>query len=393
MHIRIIHQYFNLPEEGGSLRTFYIARYLKSLGHSVTVITAGNIEGYEKRMHEGMEIHYLPVYYTNHLSFRSRIHAFWLFIYKCIRLTGQLKSPDFNYVLTTPLTTGLIALYEKIVRKIPYVFEIGDIWPEAPIQLGVIKSSLLKVPARWLEKISYDNAAVLVGLSPEIATYLRHKNPEKPVHTITNLSPVDDFKPSPVKNARLEEEYGVNGRKVISYIGTLGMANHLEYLLTAFAKIPKEDRVSLLIMGGGARAAAIRSMAREMDLANVRFIPPGGQAKVRELLSITDAVYISFGNHPILRSGSPNKFFDGLAAGKLIVVNFSGWLKNLVEETRCGIYTDPLQPESLAEKIRPIFASEELLQRYQQNARQLAENSFSEAVQLPELVKILDEVQ
>ena len=86
---------------------------------------------------------------------------------------------------------------------------------------------------------------------------------------------------------------------------------------------------------------------------------------------------ISYKPVPILETGSPNKYFDGLAAGKLIIINFSGWIREEIERESCGVYVDPLDPETFAAGIRAFVNDRDMLKQYQCNARQLAEQKYS----------------
>ncbi len=384
MHVRIIHQYFRTPEEGGGLRTWYMGKYLISRGYEVSIITGGNKSGYHRRTIDGMDVHYLPIYYSNHLGFLSRLHAFWLFVQKSVHLLTTLPAADIHYILTTPLTTGLIGIRAKRKLRIPYIFEIGDIWPEAPKQLKVLTNPLGLWLAEMLERKSYQEAEALVGLSPEISQYLREKASGKPVYTIPNISETSFF--------RLSEKLpDVRPNKfVISYIGTLGQANHLEYLINAARHFPDASGVKVVIMGDGAQAASLKKLVTPND--PIRFLPHGGREEVKKVMEESDAVYISFKDVPVLSSGSPNKFFDGLAAGKLIILNFKGWIKNLIEEKKCGIYHQPEHPESLWIGLKPFLEDPKLLLSYQKRSRKLAEESFAKEKVFEELDKLLKEL-
>ena len=94
-------------------------------------------------------------------------------------------------------------------------------------------------------------------------------------------------------------------------------------------------------------------------------------------MNVTDAVFVCYKNVPILETGSPNKYFDGLAAGKLIIINFGGWIKKEIEEARCGIYVDPLQPTDFVKKIRPFVSDSKLLTSFKESAFLLAEANYT----------------
>ncbi|UII22146.1 glycosyltransferase family 4 protein [Fulvivirga ligni] len=389
MRIVLIHQYFKTPAEGGGIRSYYIAKYLKQLGHEVHVITAYNNESAHFKNIDGINIHYLPVYYTNHLSFWSRVHAFARFVLMSRRVLKKLQPIDFNYVITTPLTTGIIGLYVKWRFKNPYIFEVGDMWPDAPIELGVLKNQLLKRAAFWLEKKSYQGADKLVALSPDIKEYIQTKVKSKDIEVVTNMADVDFFKRNP-KDASLIAKYGVEGKFVITYAGTVGMANHLEYLLDIAYAVKEDSRFHFIIAGDGARLRSIKEKGNQQNLTNLSFISFTDKEGVKEVLNISDAIYVSFTNVPVLSSGSPNKFFDGIAAGKLVIINFKGWIKELIVKHSCGFYCDPIKPGDFKRLIMPYLEDENHLEMAQQNSRILAENYFSKEKQLGKLREFLN---
>lgn len=393
MRILYIHQYFKTPEEGGSLRSYYLASALAKAGHEVVLLTAHNREAYEVRHINGIEVHYLPVFYSNKLSSFGRSKAFLRFLWQAGRLLVQLAPYDLCYLSSTPLTVGLLALYARQRLKAPYIFEVRDLWPEAPIQLGFIKNPALKVALRKLEQMLYKRAEAVVALSPGMEDGIRKVAPATPVHLIPNMADCSFFQPTP-KKRDLARLLGLENSFVISYLGAAGLANHLEYLLQA-AQACQGHRlpVKFLIAAEGSRLHVIKEEAAQSGLQNILFVSYGSKEQVREWLSISDAVYTSFGPHPILKTNSPNKFFDGLAAGKLSIVNTPGWLKEVVEEHCCGFYAQAENPGNFIEQLKPFLENTSLLQQYQQNARRLAEEKFSRELLSKKLLRLIDTVE
>jgi glycosyltransferase involved in cell wall biosynthesis len=107
-------------------------------------------------------------------------------------------------------------------------------------------------------------------------------------------------------------------------------------------------------------------------------------------MRITDASFVSYKNVPILETGSPNKYFDGLAAGKLIITNFGGWIRKDIEENRCGFYCDPREPVDFIKKITPFLEDPKLLKQYQQAARTLAEKNYSRVLLSDKWLKLIE---
>lgn len=387
MRIVIIHQYFKTPQEGGAIRSYYLANGLLSHGHEVEVITAHNEESTSTFI-EKVKVHYLPVYYDNKLGAISRIVAFIKFVILATRKAFQLGKADVNYVISTPLSIGLIALFLKVFRKTPYIFEIGDLWPEAPIQLGYIKNTLLKRILYWFEKLVYRNAKNIVAMSPDIEQYVLITQPTEKVIMIPNMSDCEYYRPTE-KPIMILEKYGVKDNFVISYVGTAGRANHLAYLVEAAKACSYTlPQVQFLIASVGRELQMVKKMVEKFCLTNIHFVEYLDRNGVKELLSVTDAVYVSFASIPILSSGSPNKFFDGLAAGKLIIINFGGWIKTVLEENQCGFSYDVDNPEQFISKLTSYLESGESLIKTKENARELAVNSFAREKLIKEWVKL-----
>jgi len=363
-----VHQYFKTPSQGGGIRSYILAKSLVQKGIEVVVITSHNEQHYLKANVEGIEVHYLPIPYSNHLSFPKRIFAFIRFVLKSIFLVHKIRAIDLCYVMTTPLSTGIIALYVKYVKRISYVFEVGDLWPSVPVQMGIIKNRLLKYMLFSFEHLLYRKANAVVALSPAIASYVNDLLPQKKVVSIPNIASLDYFDTHIKKTSVFR----------IGYFGTAGKANKLIFLLYA----AKEARTRCLnvhfdIMAEGAELAKIKQESRNMSLTNVSFFEYGGKEKVKESLALCQAIYISFADVPILNTGSPNKLFDGLAAGKLIIINFDGWIKALIEEHECGFSYSSNKADEFVDKLNVFLKDENKLSRYQENARRLA-HQFSE---------------
>ena len=389
MNILIIHQYFRTPEEGGAIRSYYIADHLARSGHNVKVITAFNGDQYHVKKTLGFEVHYLPVYYSNHLSFWSRIHAFWLFAFYSMRLMKKLRPVDLNYIISTPLTTGLVGLYGKKRLAIPYLFEVGDLWPDAPIQLGVLKNPILEWLSYKLERTVYHNSKMTVGLSPDIKNVIESKVPGREVAVLTNMADLKFFDDL-ARDENITEEFGLKRKFVITYTGTVGLANHLEYLVDVARACQAHEEIHFLIMGPGAQLARVRQTAG--GLKNISFLEPGNKQKVKEILSVSDAIYISFKKVPVLSSGCPNKLFDGLAAGRLIIINFEGWVKELIEHQGCGFYHDPERPGDFYGHLKAYLSSEDHLQQSQKRAKALASKEFSVEKQMQKLDRIIEKI-
>ncbi|HTF80228.1 MAG TPA: glycosyltransferase, partial [Cytophagales bacterium] len=138
MKVVYLHQYFKTPQEGGAVRSYYLAKSLVDDGNEVEMITAHNAKEYEFKVVDGIRVHYLPVYYHNRLGFVGRVISFLKFMYMAYHKVTSIRNVDLCYATSTPLSIGWVALRLKSKHNIPYYFEVRDLWPEAPVQMGVL---------------------------------------------------------------------------------------------------------------------------------------------------------------------------------------------------------------------------------------------------------------
>ncbi|MCY7351110.1 MAG: glycosyltransferase family 4 protein [Cytophagaceae bacterium] len=380
MRILYVYQFFKTPDEGGIIRSYYLAKALTDAGHDVTVLTSHNGKTLEQKRIDGLTVHYLPVAYEQSYGFMRRIYAYLKFA-----LTGLIYARRLNaqrlYVASVPLTIGLLALGMKWLRKTPYFFEVGDLWPQTPIEMGIIRNRLTKKLLYAFEQKLYREADTIVALSPTIQTYIEQRGGAGKTRCLPNIADCSFFQ-FEAKKPHLECKYNVEQKKVVTYFGSIGKVVNLETLIQAAHFVQNQDeeiadQVIFLIVGTGSELPRLRQLAAERALTNLRFLGHVDKYTLREILNVTDAVYISFLPLPVLETNSPNKLFDALAAGKPCIMNLRGWHTDLLEQHRCGWYAPPDQPAEFWAKLRPFLLEPSRLNAYGYRARQLAEAQFS----------------
>lgn len=288
----------------------------------------------------------------------------------------SLKGIDFCYAMSVPLTVGIAGKSIGSRFKIPLIFEVGDLWPDAPIEMGFIKRRMLQTYLLNLEKDIYNASAKIVALSPTIADRIVAKTPGKEIAVISNMSDTQFFQLEP-KREEFVKKYNVENKFVISYTGAIGFANGLDHFLTCAKQAQANNLpVQFILCGEGAELGKLKAQIRELDLTNLSYFPLMNREGVKEILNVSDACFISYAPFPILETGSPNKYFDALAAGKLVIVNFDGWIRKEIEASQCGIFIDRKSPASFVEQVQP-FLFTPMLKNYQLAARRLAETSYS----------------
>lgn len=397
MHIIYIHQYFKTPEEPGGTRSYWISKKLIERGHKVTMITStGSFhpESMETDI-DGIRVIYVKNEYSNYMSPLRKVFSFINFIRLAISVARKQEDVDLVFATSTPLTVGYIALRLKKIRGWKYVFEVRDLWPEFPIQIGAIRNKFAVRFLRKFEKKIYDQAEHVIALSPGMREgVLKTGIPEDKCSVIPNMSKPDKFFPHE-HNMEIVRSFNIDLKKFnVIHFGSIGRANGLEYIINS-AKILKYkniNNINFIFMGDGAILPFFKQQKTEYQLDNVQFLGNHKMDVVSEVVNCCDISIISFKNLPVLQTNSPNKLFDSLSAGKPIIVNSAGWTKVLVEKENCGFFVDPEKPEELAEKLIELCENKELLRQWGKNSRRLSIEIFDKNILSEKVAVVLEEV-
>lgn len=392
MKILYIHQYFRTPEQGGAVRSYHLAKGLIDAGHTVELITGYAGKTYDQQWIDGIKVHFLPVAYDQKFSFWKRIWAFWTFVHQSKKLIQKISRPDLLFITSTPLSTGWIGLWAKRKLALPYIFEVRDLWPEAPIQVGAIRNPILINYLKKLEKRIYAQSMKLVALSPGIAAHLKKIASDKEVDLIPNFADLETFFPKE-KNHALLNQLRLNSGITIAYTGALGQVNAVDELVElAFLAQNRGKSWNFLIMGEGSEKSALIEKSRKLNLKNIHFLPFGPKQQVNEVLNLADWAWISFAHFPVLKTNSPNKFFDALAAGKPILVNHKGWVHELVKTHQIGISFLPGKWEGAFAKLENLEKESEKLLEIGKRSRLLAEQVFSKDQAVARLLEVIQPI-
>jgi glycosyltransferase involved in cell wall biosynthesis len=383
VRILYLHQFFLTREGTGGTRSYEFARHLVAAGHEVVMVTAGPGRSGGERAAEGIRVVEVGGGHGDYVRatavpYARRIASFLRFALGATAKVLREAAPDVVFATSPPLTMAIPAVMASRRHGAPLVFEVRDLWPEAPIQMGALHSPLAQRLARALERSVYRASAHVVALSPGIrdGVISAGADPER-VTLIPNASDLDLFSPG-ADAGDLRARLGLEGRFVSSYFGTMGEANDLSQVIEAAALLQQrgESSVAFVLQGDGKRRAELEQEVRRRGLRNVVLIPASDKASVARLAAASDACMIIFKDVPILATNSPNKLFDTFAAGRPAIVNTPGWQRELVERHEAGVFARPGDPAHLAEQVLVLRDHPELAAGYGQNARRLAESQF-----------------
>lgn len=402
MRIIYLNQYFNTPAMLGSTRSYEMGRRLVTWGHEVQMVTSirkrreTRLPSWTETQEDGIHVHWCPVPYRNEMTYAQRMLAFVQFAWKAAHKAASLKG-DLVFATSTPLTIALPAIYAARRRRIPMVFEVRDLWPELPIAVGALKSPIMIAFARWLERIAYNNSARVVALSPGMkAGIVRAGYPPQRVHVIPNAADLEFFDVLSAAGARFRERFDWLGeRPLVVYTGTMGLINGVGYLARLAAAAQKLDpEIRFLVVGKGAEHAQVRDEAVRLAVLNKSFfmLEAVPKAEIPSVLSAATMATSLCINLSQLWANSANKFFDALAAGRPIGINYEGWQADLLRETGAGIVLDASNPELAAKQVVSAVRNSTWLEQAGRSARMLAEKKFARENLTRQLEAVLEEV-
>jgi glycosyltransferase involved in cell wall biosynthesis len=396
--ILYINQYFRKPTEPGITRSYWITQKLIEEGYEVTMLAHRNtllehVQGIVPRFEivdvDGIRVIYLRNQYSNEMCTCARAWAFLSFMFRSIWWTLKEKDVDLVIATSTPLTVAVPALFRKWLRNTPFIFEVRDLWPEVPIQMGAIKNKVAVKFLRWFEKLTYRNACHVIALSPGMQEGVEKYIPHERTSMIPNMAKIDKFWRRE-KNLTLLRELGLRGDtfKVI-YFGQMGLSNAMrEVIATVGEVLSPTDDVEFLFLGHGRFKAKVEEKFSDDNRVHVFERVP--MERMSEIVNLCDVSLVTFTDLPILYTNSPNKLFDSLSAGIPVIVNSAGWTKEMVETHKCGVFADPATKGSMVAAILGLKDDPELCRHLGENARNLAESHYDKSILCDQFAQVVN---
>lgn len=400
MKIVYLHQYFNTPAMPGGTRSFEMARRLVAAGHEVNLITSRRetgaaTSGWEVTEEAGIKVHWYPVPYSNHMGFVERVSAFLRFAAAAARKAASFKA-DVVFATSTPLTIVLPGLFAAWRLRIPLVFEVRDMWPAVPIAMGYLNNPVLRMGARWLERIAYRHSRHIVALAPGmrediIATGIA---PDK-VSVIPNGCDVDIFGAElSVEATTIRTTHPwLQQRKLVLFAGTFGRANGVGFLVEVAAAMRTLDpEVRFVVIGDGAERDQIADAARAAGVLDSSFfiLPAMPKTELAAWVAACDfTVGLFSGPRVLWKDAVQNKFFDSLSAGKPVACNFAGFQSQLAVERGVGLIMPPEDPQGAAQQLHDKLNDAAWIAAAASRARELARHDFSRDRLAGELESVL----
>jgi glycosyltransferase involved in cell wall biosynthesis len=360
MRILYLTQWFE--PEPHIIKGLKFVRALQAAGHQVTVVTgfpnypSGRLyPGYRlkpirRERIEGVEVVRLPLYPSHdRSSVRRSLNYLSFFVSVLAWLLLRRQRFDRAYVYHPPITVGLAAALAGLVRRLPFILDVQDLWPDTLAATGMAGGRRLTRPVGWLCAFVYRRAEAIVAQSEGIRSALAARG--VPVSKLVTIHNWADAEPaSPGQPAPL-----VPQRFVVVYGGNLGLAQGLVTVLEAAARL-KSLRPDILIRlyGDGVEAASLREQAQALDLRNLEIHPPVGKDEINAVFARADALLVHLADHPLWSITVPSKVQAYLATGRPIAAGIAGEAAQLLADSGAALVAPPGDPAALAKAIAAL---------------------------------------
>ena len=364
----------NFPPEtnAAATRVFERACYWIRWGHQVTVITCAPnfprgklFAGYENRWRQvedmaGIRVVRVKTFITRNEGVVLRTVDFLSFLFTGASAALFEKRPDVVVATSPQFFTAVAGWMVGAARGVPFIFELGDLWPASIVAVGAIHHS---VALKWLERFElflYRRSACVVALTQAFKENLtaRGTSPDK-IAVVVNGVDLFRYAPRP-RDEALSELWDLKGRLVVGYIGTHGMAHGLRNVLDTADRLRDEKNLRFILAGAGAERSALMAEARNRRLDNVVFVPPQPKENMPAIWSLCDVALVHLRNTDTFKGVIPSKIFEAMAMGlPIILATPEGEASRIVAEDRAGIWVPAEDPDALAQAVRRLMYDSE----------------------------------
>lgn len=401
MKIAYIHQHFVTNEGTSGTRSYDVARFLVEMGHEVTMISGLHDQSSLPRMAwwrwwrteniDGIKVVACNAFYSNRLRVPARLWCFAKFAVLALLAVLRERRLSLIFATSTPLTVGIPGRLGAALKRVPYVFEVRDLWPEDLLDAGRIKPGLQYKVWEWIERFSYKKARRILLVSRGFHDRLLERgfDPAK-LHTIVlgaDGSLFKDAKPDHEFMAR----HGLSGKTVAVYTGAHGDANGLSQVLDAAEFLRGEPDVAVVFIGEGKMKDALKAEAARRKLDHVHFLDPVPKRALPGILAACHIGLMILKQIPRPRWVTPNKIFDYMFTGIPSIVNFAGTTADMVVADGAGMASKPGDAADLAEKIRYLARHPEARDAMGCQARKVAYERYDRRMIADQLALVFAE--
>lgn len=387
MKILYVSQYFP-PEMGApAARVSELSRHWVKTGHAVTVLTGfpnhptGEIHAdYRSRFRRlvcretvaGVDVVRTWLLPAPNRRALERVVNYLSFLFSSC-LTGMfLKRPDAVIATSPQLFVGLTGWWLGLVKRTPFILEVRDLWPESITASGMgsdkdLSIKLLTALARFLYRQATHIVVVTPAFKRELMT--RWGIAAEKISVVENGVETDLFTPERNGSA-VKPRLQLDGKFVVSYIGTLGMAHGLRTIVEAAPRLAKElPQAHFLLVGEGAEKEQINEMIARRGLRNMTLVSQLPREQIPGVIRDSDVCLVLLKKAAVFKTVIPTKMLEFMACARPVILGVDGQAREIVEAAQAGVFIEPENPEALVRAVKQLFADRALGERLGRNGR------------------------
>lgn len=403
MKIIYIHQHFMTNRGFGGTRSYDVAKYMVKAGHQVHMITGiydtsglepmGWYQLFRKENLDGIDVTVCNVPYSNEYSSIRRMWAFLWFAFLATIAALSLRKIHLVFATSTPLTVGIAGYIAAIFKRVPFVFEVRDLWPESFIRSGWVKGTEIYIRLMGkLEVFLYNHADKILLVSPGFEKRLIERGfPADKLKTILLGADGNLFRQVTPDHSFLAK-YNIQDKTIAIYTGAHGKANGLDYIIEAAKFSQDHPDIMYVLIGQGGQKRRLEDRACNEKLMNVVFADAVPKEQLAGILAVCQIGLMILKDINEPRPVTPNKIFDYMFMAMPSLVNFQGPTIDMVDQIGCGLYVDPKEPRQLAQAVKKLATDSTLCHNMGQRGKQAAWKQYDRKIIANQLMEVFDEV-
>lgn len=410
MHILYVSQYFP-PEIGaGSARAFELVKHWIAAGHSATVLTGfpnypmGHANDGSRwtlsRPSRREQVDGIDVVRTWSLGVGDRRSRDRLLAYSSFWLSSCLRGltipqPDVVVASSPPLTVGLTGWWLSRFKRRPFVFDVRDLWPESVTDLGATTpGSIVERTLGNIARFLYRKADRIVVTADATRTALVESGKTGSEKTVAIPNGVETETFTPGDDGEVtKESLGLQGKFIVSFIGTIGLAQDLDTIVRAALRLADQsDRIHFLFVGEGPKKQHVIGAVAQHNLPNFTFLPAQPKERVPALIRASDACLVALREVPVNQLIIPVRLLEFMSCSRPILLCGEGQPTWVLNASQGGLVIAPGDDSALASAIMRLRADPDLCRKMGTNGRRHIVRNFTREQTARSYLEILERI-
>ena len=304
----------------------------------------------------------------------------------------RAKDIDLIYLASTPPIQGVLGGLLKKIKKVPFVYNLQDIFPDSLAGTGLAKKGgLLWKIGRVIENFTYRNADKIIVISEDFKRNIVEKGvPEEKIVVVYNWVDEEAVKHVPREENVLFDRYGLDCSKFyITYCGNIGLTQNLQMLTEVAKEMEVNEDIQFVLVGNGAYKQELERIIQDKQIKNITLLPFQPYEEISHVFSLGD-VSLVISKPGVGENSVPSKTWSILSASRPVLANFDeNELKTIVDENQCGIFTKAGDKDVFKQAIMDLYNDRERCKQLGENGREFILKNLTRAVGTQKYVDVI----